>query len=583
MAAQTRSFRGLLVLLPAGLVALGLLGRALATRAWTSFTTYQTPFAFKNPRAIAPPRLVGQVVIVIVDGLAYHASRSMPFLNELRRQGADVDCRAGLPSLSLPGRAVMLSGSWPEIHGQATNFNPRPLTVETLFQTARRKGMRTALAAGAGAQTLFAPWIDERVVYGRLDPADSRDLPKLEAELRWMGEVTRALLREKRPDLFVLDFSITDDAGHGWGAASPQYQEAAQAVDEEIQRLAPEIDLRRSVLIVTADHGHTPRGGHGGPEESVMHVPLVLVGGPVRPGTTGVAEQIDLAPTVSTLLGIEIPASSQGRPLLDLLDLAPEARRRALESLRQQRESFVAQYVAWVSGRPPASPRASGLARAQTIEAGLGPLEQEVQLARDLRLQDEARSRLGALLAFLLLPLLVLGGLRALGLFSNAELSLGVLAALGATILYHALFPVLGLDYSFSAVNRDEYLGAFFAKDMALAAVVCAVAVMAAAAWMERRLRPAPAGALARGAWLAAAALAYLFLVRMAFVYWRNGVFLRWHMPAQNWGFSFYLDALALSAVCFAGVALPLAAWLAARLTRATLRRHAATGASLRR
>ena len=562
--------RGLLVLLPAGLIALGFLGRGLAEKAWHAFTTYQTPFAFKNPHALAPPRLVDQVVIVVVDGLAYHASRSMPFLNELRRQGADADCRAGLPSLSLPGRAVLMSGAWPEIHGQATNFNPKPLRVENLFQTARRKRLRTALGAGPGAQMLFGPWIDERVVYGRLDPADSHDLPRLEAELRWMGEATRALLREKKPNLFVLDYSITDEAGHAWGASSSQYRSAAQAVDEELQRLAPEMDLRRSVLVVTSDHGHMPTGGHGGPEEAVIHVPLVLVGGPVRPGSTGAAQQVDIAPTVAALLGIEIPASSQGRPLLELLDLTPAARRTVLESLYQQRESFVAQYVAWVSGRPAVLPRASGLTRAQSIEAGLGPVEQEAQIARDRRLDEEERSRVGALLAFLLLPVIALGALRALRLFSNAELSLGVLAAIAATLLYHGLFPILRLDYSFSAVNRDEYLGAFFAKDMALAAAACAVAVMAAAIWMERRLRPAPPVALARVAWLAAAALGYLFLVRMAIVYWRNGVFLRWHMPDQYWGFSFYLDALALTAVGFVGIALPLFAWLAARLTRVT-------------
>jgi len=92
--------------------------------------------------------------------------------------------------------------------------------------------------------------------------------------------------------------------------------------------------------------------------------------------------------------------------------------------------------------------------------------------------------------------------------------------------------------------------------------------VMLAAAWMERRLRPAPRGTLARVAWLAAVALAYFFLVRMAIVYWRNGVFLSWHMPDQYWGFSFYLDSLALTAVGFAGLALPLLAWLAARLAR---------------
>jgi hypothetical protein len=558
----------MLILLPAVLLSFGFLGRGLAEKAWHTFTTYQTPFAFKNPHALAPPPLVDQVVIVVADGLAYHASRAMPFLNELRRQGADTDCRAGLPSLSLPGRAVLMSGAWAEIHGQATNFNPQPLKIENLFQTARRNGLRTALAAGPGAQTLFGPWVDERVVYNRLDPADSHDLPRLEAELRWMGEATRALLREKKPSLFVLDYSITDEAGHAWGASSRQYREAAQEVDQELQRLAPEIDLRRSVLVVTADHGHTPAGGHGGPEEAVIHVPLVLVGGPVRPGSRSAAEQIDLAPTVAALLGIEIPASSQGRPLLELLDLTPAARRPVLESLYQQRESFVAQYVAWVSGRPAVTPRASGLARAQSIEAGLGPVEQEAQIARDRRLDEEKRSRGGALLAFLLLPVIALGALRALGLFSNAELSLGVLAAIAATLLYHGLFPVLRLDYSFSAVNRDEYLGAFFARDMALAAAACAAAVMAASIWMERRLRPAPAVALARVAWLAAAALGYLFLVRMAIVYWRNGVFLRWHMPNQYWGFSFYLDALALTAVGFAGIALPLLAWLAARLFR---------------
>src|SRR5207245_4000416 len=103
---------------------------------------------------------------------------------------------------------------------------------------------------------------------------------------------------------------------------------------------------------------------------------------------------------------------------------------------------FVGQYVAWVSGRPAVMRRASGLARAQSIEAGLGPVEQEAQIARDRRLDEEKRSRVGALLAFLLLPLIALGALRALRLFSNAELSLGVLAAIVAPPLHPGLLPL---------------------------------------------------------------------------------------------------------------------------------------------
>jgi hypothetical protein len=568
MNASRPARRGLLVTLPLGLLALGLFGRVVAESAWQAFTRYETPFAFHNPGALPSPRLVDQVVIVLVDGLAYHASRSMPFLNELRRQGADGDCRIGLPSLSLPGRAVMMTGAWQEIHGQATNFNPRPLRVEHLFQAARRKGLRTALAAGDGPQTLFEPWIDERVVYGRRDPAESHDLVRLEAELRWMGEATRSLLREKRPNLFLLDLTIADEAGHGWGASSRQYQAAAQAVDEEIQRLAPEMDLRRSVLVVTSDHGHTPTGGHGGPEESVLHVPLVMVGGPVRPGANGTVDQVDLAPTLAALLGIDIPASSQGRPLLEFLDLSAEGRRAVLQGLHQQRENFVSQYVAWVSGRPPVRPVSSGGFRGQSIEAGLGPVEEEAQRAREGRLEREQHGRIGVLLALVLLPLLALGALRALRVFPDAELALGVLVSVAAMLVYHALFRASGLANSFSAVNRDEALGAFFLKDMTLAVGACAVAVALASVWMARRLRPAPFGALARVAWLAALALGYLFLVRMAVIYWRHGVFLRWHMPDQYWGFGFYLDALALMAVGFAGIAMPLPAWLAARAAR---------------
>ena len=544
----------LALLLPAVLAALGLLGRGLAEGAWRAFTTYQTPFAFQNPGAITPPPLVEQVVVVLVDGLAYHASRAMPFLNELRRRGADGDCRVGLPSLSLPGRAVLMTGAWQETHGQLTNFNPRPLPVEHLFQTARRRGLRTALAAGSDPQTLFGPWIEDRLVYARLPPADTRDLAKLEAELRWMGEATRALLREKKPNLFLLDFTIADEAGHAWGAASREYQAAAAAVDEEILRMAAELDLRRTVLVVTADHGHTATGGHGGAEEPVIHVPLVLAGGPLRPGSTAQVEQVDLAPTVAALLGIEIPASSQGRPLLELFDVTPESRRAILDSVRQQRESFASQYLTWISGRPPAS-------------TNVVLLEQEASRARDERLQRDERSRRGSLAALVLLPLAVLAGLWILRVFTVAELSTGVLAALGATLLYHALFPLVGLDYSFSAVNREESLGTFFAKDMALAAGAGAAAMAAVAAWMERR-RPATLFGLARASWLAAIVFGYFFLVRIAFVDWRHGIFMRWHMPEQHWGFRFYLDALALTAVGFAGVGFPLIAWLAARLVR---------------
>jgi type I phosphodiesterase/nucleotide pyrophosphatase len=246
------------------LVGTGLGARLLAARAWTALVGYQTPFGLRTPEARPAPPLVDHVVMVLVDGLAYHASRAMPFLNVLRAKGADLECSVGLPSLSLPGRSVLMSGAWQEVHGQTTNFNPRPLPVEHIFATAKRRGLATALAAGTAPQTLFSPYVDERVVYPRLDKNESVSLDRLSAELLWMGETTRGLLRDKHPGFFLMDYTIADEAGHGWGAASPQYARAAAAVDDEIRKLAAEIDLRRTVLIVTSDHGHTAAGARVG-------------------------------------------------------------------------------------------------------------------------------------------------------------------------------------------------------------------------------------------------------------------------------------------------------------------------------
>ena len=63
----------------------------------------------------------------------------------------------------------------------------------------------------------------------------------------------------------------------------------------------------------------SPRGGHGGTRE--IRVPLLISGAGVRVG--GVARNpalVDVAPTISALLGVRTPAEAQGRSLDELLN-----------------------------------------------------------------------------------------------------------------------------------------------------------------------------------------------------------------------------------------------------------------------
>lgn len=67
--------------------------------------------------------------------------------------------------------------------------------------------------------------------------------------------------------------------------------------------------------------GDSPRGAsHGEPYEYDAHVPLIIVGEGIRKGVyANDVSPVDLAPTLSALLGIEFPAGREGRVLVEAL------------------------------------------------------------------------------------------------------------------------------------------------------------------------------------------------------------------------------------------------------------------------
>ncbi len=571
--------RAAILLVPAALVGLGLLARAAAAASFAAFTGYRSPFAFAGAVQHPPPALTGRVVLVLMDGLGMPASRGMPFLNELRARGASMECRVGLPSLSMPARAVLMTGAWQEIHGQTTNYDPRPLTVEHIFQLARAGGRTTALAAGAKTQTLFSPFVARGAVYG--DEPETAPFEQYESALARELAAAKALLQQAHPDFAQLELNLADDAGHGWGSASPQYARAASAVDGALRELAALLDLERDTLVVTADHGHVAAGGHGGPEPEVMQVPLVLAGGGVRRGATGTCAQVDVAPTLAVLMGLPLPAANQGTPLLDVLELTPDARRQVLRNAVAQREAFVHAYAGRlatletdapagavvIAAAPPDAPVA-GAASAVAGGEDEGVLSRRLQAlvaaearAKEGRLARDASARWPRAAALALLPALLLAALLLARVFSAREAALAAGFGLGGVAVYHLLLLPLGLGYSLTAVNKDEWLQRFFMKDMALGLATCAAAAGVLCAFQRRR--GADLLALCRLAWLCAAVFCTAFVLKVAVVYALHDVFPRWAMPDQFWGMGFYLDTLVLMAVGLAGPALALVAALA--------------------
>jgi arylsulfatase A-like enzyme len=82
--------------------------------------------------------------------------------------------------------------------------------------------------------------------------------------------------------------------------------------------------LDNAVVVVTADHGEEfgEHGGvlHGGKLfEEILHVPLIISGAGVARGVvdSALVSHVDIAPTLLTLAGLEIPEVMEGRTVFD--------------------------------------------------------------------------------------------------------------------------------------------------------------------------------------------------------------------------------------------------------------------------
>ena len=314
---------------------------------WNDELELVSPLARVAPIVIDPhtPRLTDAVVLVVIDGLGIDESH-LPFLDELRARGVAEVAEVPYPTISRPNYVTILSGVPPADSGVRANRVRIPVAVDTAMDRARAAGMTVGTASdygimpnlfARGARTLGAiHWIEHgshiEAPAGITWPVDEAErAPSLEAVAATIDRMVRS--GHALVPVLVLD---VDRAGHAHGIG-PEYRAAAANVDRMLRAAVAKLDLSRTTLIVTADHGHVAPGGHGGPEREVAHVPLILVGKGVRPGAHAHARTIDVAETASALLGVASPGHAEGRALTELLELTPDqaARRDAADAARE--------------------------------------------------------------------------------------------------------------------------------------------------------------------------------------------------------------------------------------------------------
>lgn len=556
-----------LVLIPLVLAGLAYGAQKLTLYSWNQVVEYDSPYTAPLPSGSRGDPLVGQVVLVVVDGLRLDTSQKMPNLNRLRAQGADLVVRTGEPSLSYPTWTTISSGAFQEISGVTTNWYEGEVKADSIFKEAQAAGLRTAIVGVPSWEELFGSWV-EVGMYVEYPPDASDKEAVYKADSQVLSQALQVLRKEK-PDLLLVYFDGSDLFGHDYGGASPEYREEALRVDKHLAKLAEAIDLESTTLIITADHGQIDRGGHGGWEEVVKRVPLVLVGKGIRAGAYPEARQANIAPTVAALLGTSIPTHSQGEALLSLINAPADFKGRRGLDVALQLVGFYDAYAKALEVKPFAgqllSVHREVIARGE--EGALTNFAQEVtskaQQARQAQLRWERLKRTPLALAILVLPALYI-------LFSRPRKA-WLIPLLGAVLylaIYNGLFFGRGLAWSISVFNKEEQIEPFFAIRLLDAALAIIVAGLVAGAVNRGRTKYEAA----RGAIGTSFLVGYLLLLQIVPFYWLYDVRFPWYIPDLRLGFKYYLDLLQMVSTGFLALVLPLLAlgaqWVAGRLPR---------------
>lgn len=288
-------------------------------------------------RTAAAAKLPKSLVIGI-DGATFakFSKARMPNVKSLMTGGmtatSNLYASPMAPTYSGPGWSTIATGTWPDKHKVVDNsftgarYDLYPDYVTRL--EAANSSLNTLVVGTWGAipSTVFSPAADLRL--GGVSDTDTTT-------------TAVAKLSSTGADATFVHLDDVDAAGHSYGTESTEYLSALKAADARVGQILQAVKSRTSYInedwqiIVTADHGHMPSGGHGGNTPAERQTFVIAKGADFNPGSVRYDVKItDIAPTVLSHFGIPNDPTWQldGKPIKTLTPDAFDALRPSLRT-----------------------------------------------------------------------------------------------------------------------------------------------------------------------------------------------------------------------------------------------------------
>ncbi len=258
-----------------------------------------------------------RVIILNIDGVRldrfYEAK--LPFLSALEKKSSYFP--KGLTTvyraLTNPAFASILTGTVPAKHGVKDNNIKRYIRTEALPDLAQ-----TILYGSMHVKHFSKKQWNTKIVSLPIHSVYKSD----DIMLNWLKE---DLVKEDKVRLFIADISEVDFLGHAYGSESVDYLEALKRADKRIEDIFNFLRKERleqdSIVIICSDHGMKRIDHSYLLFAAEKYVPFFITGKNIKENNPlhFKASIMDIAPTISFLLGINYPKDAKGRVFLEAI------------------------------------------------------------------------------------------------------------------------------------------------------------------------------------------------------------------------------------------------------------------------
>jgi len=291
-----------------------MLAAVLSLAACSCSADTSDPTPEPEPEAPVSRGAYKHVVILGVDGGgAFFDNATAPNVTGIFSNGAvSYNTRTSTPSISAQCWGSMLHGVTPEFHRLSNEIVSRKRydpesPYPSVFRLLHEARPDAALAS-------FCNW--DPINYGIIE--NNLGVTMGTGNDSEVTDLVLNYIEKTFPDLLFVQFDSVDGAGHGNGYGTAKHKAALTVVDSYIKKIYDALVktglMDETLFIVTADHGGTPQGSHGGDTDAEMNVFLGVLGSTVEKGGVILQSEVrDIAAIAAYALGLNFPEYWTGR------------------------------------------------------------------------------------------------------------------------------------------------------------------------------------------------------------------------------------------------------------------------------